>query len=87
MEDTCIYLRCIDRGGVQHIEPAKSVLDVHCEFAMETEANGPWNGAHCVNFSRQRELKYAGIANSDGHHNMEAAFNGRKQCYIPASLP
>ena len=71
-----MYLSRIDRGGVQHIEPAKSVLDVHCEFTVETESNGPWNGAHHV-YLKADNGKYVGIANRNGRNNMEASFSGR----------
>ena len=71
-----MYLSRFDRGGVQYIEPAKSALDVYCEFSVETDANGPWNGAHYVYFKADNG-KYAGIADRDGRHNMEATFDSR----------
>lgn len=71
------YLSRIHRGGVENIEPAKSVLDVHCEFAVETDSNGPWNGAHYV-YLRADHGKYVGIFHRDGRENMEARYETRE---------
>ena len=76
-DGTHLYLSRIFRGGgLQYIEPAKSVLDVYCEFTVETESNGPWNGAHHV-YLKADNGKYVGIVNRDGRNRMEASFSER----------
>ena len=51
------------------------MLDVYCEFTVETESNGPWNGAHYV-YLKADNRSYI-LCQKIGRNNMEASFSGR----------